>query len=147
MPQLLCPACKATNRLPDGKNPKAAKCGRCGTPLFAGRPRDVSYAELQAHLSATRGLAILLDVWAPWCGPCRAMAPHFAAAAAQLEPLVLLLKLNSEAEPRAAADLRVSGIPALILFREGREIARHAGAMSGEGVIAWTQEALASQAV
>lgn len=143
MRQFVCPACGAANRAPDGKDPLAAKCGRCGVPLFSGHPAEVDARALAAHRASTKGAAVLVDVWAPWCGPCRAMAPNFAAAAQALEPDVRLLKLNSEAEPQASAELRISGIPALLLFRNSREIARTAGLMSAQQIVAWTRQALA----
>jgi len=143
MRQLVCPACGATNRAPEDKNALAAKCGRCGERLFSGVPTEVSGAQLAAHAGKTRGVAVLVDVWAPWCGPCRSMAPQFAAAAQQLEPNVRLLKLNSEAEPQAAGALGVSGIPALLLYRDGAVIARSAGLMSAAQIVAWTHQALA----
>lgn len=99
-----------------------------------------------AHLRSNSGIAVLLDVWAPWCGPCRMMGPHFVAAARQLEPEVRLLKLNSEADPAAAAELGISGIPTLILFRDGRVLARQSGAMSANQIVAWTTQALAQAA-
>jgi thioredoxin 2 len=141
--QFVCPACGAANRAPDAKDPKAAKCGRCGERLFSGHPVGVDARSLRAHRVGTKGAAVLLDVWAPWCGPCRAMAPNFAAAAGLLEPDVRLLKLNSESEPQAAGELGVSGIPALLLFRDGQAIARTAGAMSVSQIVAWTRQALA----
>ena len=143
MRQLVCPACGATNRAPQDKNALAAKCGRCGERLFKGGPVDVTGAQLAKHRSATRGVPLLLDVWAPWCGPCRSMAPQFAAAATQLEPEVRLLKLNSEAEPQAAGGLGVSGIPALLLFQDGVVVARSAGLMSAAQIVAWTHQAMA----
>jgi len=146
MRQLLCPACGATNRAPGARDAAAAKCGRCGARLFRGAPVEVSSVQLEQHLRSNRGAAVLLDVWAPWCGPCRMMAPHFAAAAQQLEPDVRLLKLNSEAEPHAAAELGISGIPALLLFRDGRLIARQAGAMNANQIVAWVTQALAQAA-
>jgi thioredoxin 2 len=144
MRQFVCPACGAANRAPDGKDPLAAKCGRCGDPLFSGHPSEVDAKALAAHRASTKGAAVLVDVWAPWCGPCRAMAPNFAAAAKTLEPDVRLLKLNSEAEPQAAAGLGISGIPALLLFRDGQTVARTAGLMSAQQIVAWTRQALAS---
>ena len=143
MRQFVCPACGAINRAPDGKDPLAAKCGRCGEILFTGRPVDVDTRELGVHRGSTKGAAILVDVWAHWCGPCRAMAPNFAAAAKLLEPEVRLLKLNSEAEPQAAAALGVSGIPALLLFRDGQVLARTAGLLTTPQIVAWTRQALA----
>lgn len=143
MRQFVCLACGAVNRMPDAKDPLTAKCGRCGEPLFSDHPVEVDARTLRSHRASTKGAALLVDVWAPWCGPCRAMAPNFAAAARTLEPDVLLLKLNSEAEPQASAELRVSGIPALLLFRDGQEIARTAGLMSTQQIVAWTRQALA----
>lgn len=142
MGQLVCPACGAVNRTPEARDPGAAKCGKCGERLFTSRPLDVGSAALRRHLASTQGTALLLDVWAPWCGPCRSMAPQFAAAATRLEPQVRLLKLNSEAEPQAAAELGISGIPALLLFRDGKEIARTAGAMRADQIVAWAHQAL-----
>jgi thioredoxin 2 len=146
MRQIVCPDCNAANRTPDGRDPAAAKCGRCGARLFTGKPLDVTAAELAVHRRSTKGAAILLDVWAPWCGPCRAMAPNFAAAAQRLEPGVRLLKLNADTEQAASAELGVSGIPALILFRDGRIVARQAGAMSADQLVAWTTQALSQAA-
>jgi thioredoxin 2 len=143
MRQFVCPHCNAVNRAPDGRDPAGAKCGRCGDKLFTGQPVEVSAAQLDAHRRSTSGAALLLDVWAPWCGPCRAMAPQFEAAARRLEPDVRLLKLNSDAEPQAAAALGVSGIPALFLFLDGKVAARHAGAMTAGQIESWTRQALA----
>ncbi len=142
MRQFVCSTCGAANRAPDGKDPLTAKCGRCGEPLFNGHPAEVDAKALAAHRASTKGAAVLVDVWAPWCGPCRAMAPNFAAAAKALEPDVRLLKLNSEAEPQAAAGLGISGIPALLLFMDGQAIARTAGLMSAQQIVVWTRQAL-----
>lgn len=143
MRQYVCPDCAAVNRVPEARDPLAAKCGRCGTVLFSGEPADIDALTLNTHTSSTRGAAVLVDVWAPWCGPCRSMAPRFAAAAAALEPDVRLLKLNSEAHSNAAAALHVSGIPALLLFRDGKVLARTAGLMTTDQIVAWTRQALA----
>jgi thioredoxin 2 len=143
MSQFVCPNCRAVNRIPDERNAQQAKCGKCHEPVLTGAPVEVSGAELEAHRNGTKGAALLLDVWAPWCGPCKSMAPQFQAAAKTLEPQVRLLKLNSDAEPAAAGALGVSGIPALFLIRDGRVIAQTAGAMPASQIVNWTREALA----
>ena len=136
----VCPACGTGNRIAAGHDSGAAKCGKCGAKIFSGKPLDVDDAQLQQHLRLTKG-AVLLDVWAPWCGPCRMMAPHFAEAARQLEPEVRFLKLNAD-ETSSGGALGVRGIPALILFYNGKEIARQAGAMTADALVAWTRQHL-----
>ena len=146
MKQFVCPSCGAVNRAPEGRDARQAKCGKCHHGLLTGAPVEVSGAQLQAHQKATKGAALLLDVWAPWCGPCKAMAPQFAAAARDLEPDVRLLKLNSDAEPAAASTLGVSGIPALFLIRDGRGDRRSRGRHARQSVVSWTRQALAQAA-
>jgi len=147
MTQFVCASCGAANRIPQDRDARQAKCGKCHQPVLTGAPVEVTGAELQAHRDGTKGSVLLLDVWAPWCGPCRSMAPQFAAAAKVLEPDVRLLKLNSEAEPAAASALGVSGIPALFLFRDGRLIGQTTGAMPTSQIVNWTREALAGAGI
>lgn len=137
--QAVCPACSTGNRIGDG-DPGAAKCGRCGVKLFAGAPVEVDDAAFDAHLKLS-SMPVLVDVWAPWCGACRMMAPHFAEAARRFEPHVRFLKLNAD-ENQAPARLGVRGIPALILFHNGREVARQAGLMTAEQLALWLSQSL-----
>jgi thioredoxin 2 len=140
--QVVCGQCGRINRLPAERAPQAARCGACHQPIFTGHPLEIDEAGFERHV-ANSDLALLIDVWAPWCGPCRAMAPMFERAAQQLEPKVRLLKLNSDTAPALSARLAISGIPTLLLMHNGREIARHAGAMDTRSIVAWTESGLA----
>ena len=139
---IVCPHCAATNRVPVDKPPQQARCGGCHRALFDGHPAAVDGTRFAKHRTAN-DIAVLVDVWAPWCGPCKMMAPMFERAAASLEPEVRLLKLNADEEQQTSAELGVSGIPALLLFRDGRLIARTAGAMDANRIVNWTRQQLA----
>jgi len=140
--QIVCDHCGRINRLPAERAPDGARCGACHQPMFTGRPVEVDEDGFGRHV-ANSDVPVLVDVWAPWCGPCRAMAPMFERAAHELEPRVRLLKLNSDNAPALSSRLNISGIPTLLLMRGGREIARHAGAMDARGIVAWTEAGLA----
>jgi thioredoxin 2 len=136
--QIVCPQCSGINRVPGDKPAEAALCGRCKTPLFSGAPIEADAAMFDRQ-TRQGDVPVLVDVWAPWCGPCRMMAPAFAAAAAELEPEMRLLKLNSDAEPEMAARLGIRSIPTMILFAGGREVARVSGAMAAGQIVAWAR--------
>ncbi|WHZ18707.1 MAG: Thioredoxin 2 [Rhodanobacteraceae bacterium] len=133
---IVCPHCQAVNRVPSGRLGAAPVCGQCHRRLFEGKPVEVDEAAFDRHLGRD-GIPVLVDFWAPWCGPCKMMAPHYAQAAAQLEPRVRLLKVDTEAEQNLGARYNIRSIPTLALFRDGREIARQAGAMSSAGIVQW----------
>ena len=124
--RLTCATCGQGNRVPLARLGQGPKCGACGEPLADGRVAELDAA---MHDKVLRdGLPVLVDYWAPWCGPCRAMAPEFAKAAKTLAPGVRLMKLNTEDHPQISTRAGIRGIPALILYRNGRELARLAGA-------------------
>ena len=133
---VVCAQCGAINRLPAERAADAAKCGQCGTPLFSGRPADVSGDFLLRQMDKG-SLPVVVDVWAPWCGPCRVMAPEYEKAAAALEPRARFLKLNSDNEQALASRFNIRGIPTMILFRDGQEVDRVSGAMRAGDIANW----------
>ena len=138
---VVCPHCGGVNRVPADRLGAGARCGKCKAPLFDGHPAEVDDAGLQRQLSRS-DIPLLVDFWAPWCGPCRMMAPAFEQAARQLEPRVRLLKLNTEESQAIAGRLGIRSIPTMILFRGGQEVARMSGAMDAGGIVRWTQQHL-----
>ena len=108
---IVCGFCGGTNRLPPARPAGNAKCGQCGRKLFADTPQDVSGAMFERHMARTT-VPILVDIWAPWCGPCRVMGPAYEAAARELQPAVALLRLNADREHAMSAQLGIRGIPA-----------------------------------
>ena len=137
--KLTCAACGQANRVPAARLADAPKCGVCGHVLLDGQVAELDAA---THDKVTRGdgLPVLVDYWAPWCGPCRMMAPEFAKAAKALAPAVRLMKLNTEDHPQVSSRVGIRGIPALILYRDGREVARLAGARPAADIVAFARQ-------
>lgn len=140
--QVVCPHCHTRNRLPAERLGQGGHCGACKNPLFTGQPLDLSAAAFDSHIQHS-DIPLLVDFWAPWCGPCKMMAPVLAAAARQLEPQVRCIKVNTEQEQMLAARYQIRSIPTLALFKQGREIARQAGALDQGTLLNWVRQQLA----
>ena len=136
---IVCPHCHTTNRVRAADLGRAPDCGQCHQPLFTGQPLDLSAAAFERHVGRS-DIPVLVDFWAPWCGPCRMMAPAYAQAAGLLEPRVRVAKVNTEEAQELAARLQIRSIPTLALFVGGREVARQAGALrSASDIVRWVQ--------
>ncbi|WP_142804625.1 thioredoxin TrxC [Tepidiphilus sp. J10] len=138
---IVCPACFAVNRVPAERVHERPNCGKCHQPLFPDHPVELSEAHFDTYLTKN-DLPVLVDFWAPWCGPCRMMAPAFAHAASQLVPRVLFAKLNTDEAQQTAARYGIRSIPTMILFQQGREVARHSGAVGTAEIVRWVQSHL-----
>jgi len=126
--RLTCPNCNTTNRIPAERLGDNPKCGKCKEPVFQGKAIDLNSDNVSAVIGNT-DIPVLVDCWAPWCGPCKSFAPIFTQAAHELEPRLRFAKLNTEAEQQLGGLWGIRSIPTLILFREGREAARMSGAL------------------
>ena len=135
---IVCPHCDAVNRLPPARLREQPTCGKCQKDLFTGQPVDLASARFLKHIERT-DIPVLVDFWAPWCGPCRTMAPWYAQAAKALEPDFRVVKVDTEASQDLGARFNIRSIPTLALFRGGREVARQPGAIDANGIIAWAK--------
>ena len=131
-----CPACGATNRVPAARLGEDPVCGRCGAELLSGQPVELTDADFDRVTQAS-GLPVVVDFWAPWCGPCRQMAPQFAQAAAQLKGRALFVKVNSDDNPRTSARFGIRSIPTMVKLSGGRELDRVSGARPAAQIATW----------
>jgi thioredoxin 2 len=137
---LVCPGCHAVNRVPSERLMQSPKCGQCHAPIFGGTPVALGAATFGKH-SERNDIPLVVDFWAPWCGPCLSMAPEFQRAAGQLEPYARLAKVDTEAEPTLGQRFGIRSIPTMIVFDHGREIARTSGAMRAADIVRWVRSA------
>lgn len=135
---VICPHCHAPNRVPDERLADGGSCGKCKSPLFTGQPVELDATSFDQHVGRS-DIPVVVDFWAPWCGPCKMMAPQFEQAARMLEPRVRLAKVDTEAEQQLGAQFGIRSIPTLALFSGGREIARQPGAMGAQEIVHWVE--------
>jgi thioredoxin 2 len=140
--RIACPACLTLNRVPAARLQQAPKCGQCHGALLSGHPAPLTQASFDRILNGS-DLPVVIDFWAPWCGPCKMMAPEYEKAAAELAGTAWLAKVDTEAEPTLGSRFGIRGIPTLVLFKQGKEITRHSGAIRSADIVRFVQSATA----
>jgi thioredoxin 2 len=138
---IVCPSCGATNRIPANRLNDMPNCGKCKYPLFSGNPLELNTGNFAKHIQKN-DIPVVVDFWAPWCGPCQMMAPAFAQAADMLEPDARFAKVNTEAEQMLGAQYGIRSIPTMAIFKNGQEIARQSGAMGANDIANWVRKHL-----
>jgi thioredoxin 2 len=135
---VVCPSCQSPNRIPSARLGDNPRCGKCKQPLFTGRPIVLTDRTFDRHLTRSE-VPLVVDFWAPWCAPCKMMAPFFEQAASELEPHAQLVKVNTDENPMLAQRYQINSIPTTAVFKGGREVARQPGAMNLPQLLQWIQ--------
>ena len=138
---IVCPHCHTTNRISQADLTKSPNCGSCHQPLFEAHSTAFDQAAFEKHIGRSQ-IPVLVDFLAPWCGPCRQMAPGYEQAAAELEPQVRVAKVDTEQAQSLGARFNIRSIPTLVLFVGGQEVARRAGALGGNDIVRWVRSNL-----
>lgn len=142
---IVCLACDGVNRVPSAKLCDKPKCGQCGTLMFQAQPASLTDERLRRQIERT-SIPLLIDFWAAWCGPCKAMAPQFERAAATLEPRFRLVKVDIDQSSDLASRFAIRSVPTLLLLKDGKEIARTSGAMNTQQIVSWAEQSMPAPA-